>query len=117
MSYPDYEHAKKMKVILDHLFREHAPPGGENAFTGAVTFRSGANVQGTITSTRIGDFEVLKMATPAMRPHPQHPNIPSMAQKVMLEHYFDHEDIECVVAIREVDASKLDVKPSIILGG
>lgn len=115
----DAEHAGKMKAVLDHLFRECSPPGGENAFTGAVNFRSGQQMQGTITSVRIGDFEVLKIATPALKPHPEHGNHPRYAQKIMLEHYFDHQDIECVVAVREVDASKLDVapKPSIILGG
>lgn len=113
------EHAGKMKALLDHLFRTAGPPGGENAFEGAVNFRSGQQMQGTITSIRVGDFEVLKIATPAMKPHPEYPQNQRMATKVMLEHYFGHEDIECVVAMREVDASKLDVapKPSIILGG
>lgn len=115
----DYEHAGKMKALLDHLFKTACPPGGENAFEGAVNFRSGQQMQGTITSVRVGDFEVLKIATPAMKPHPEHGTNPRFAQKVMLEHYFGHEDIECVVAMREVDASKIvgDVKPSIILGG
>lgn len=112
-------HAEKMKVLFDHLFREAGPPGGENAFTGAVTFRSGANVQGVISSMHIGDHEVLRMATPALKPHPEYPNNQRMATKVMLEHYFDHEDVECVVAMRDVDASKLDKSPgsTIILGG
>lgn len=114
------EHAGKMKALLDHLFRECSPPGGENAFEGAVNFRSGQQMQGVISTMRVGDFEVLKIATAAMKPHPEYPNDVRRAQKVMLEHYFGHEDIECVVAVRQVDASKLGAgadKPLIHLGG
>ena len=118
------DHRTRMKAIFDRLFKEHAPPGGEGAFECALNFRSGMQVQGVIGRAEVVSddgvsHDALKLATPAMKAHPEHGNNPRYAQKVMLEHYFDYGDIESVVVMRQVDASKIagDGRPSIILGG
>lgn len=124
------DHRAFMKTIFDNLFKNESPrtagPGAEPepAFDAQVQFRSGYAIQGTVARNVLEteDFVsagTLKMACPSMVYDPQYPNNPRFARKIIAEHYFDYEDVESVIVIRQVDASKIagDGKPSIILGG
>lgn len=120
------EHRDYIKDIFDRLFKAETPPGGERAFTAQIQFRSGYAIQGVVTTEPTADEfraprETLRMACPSLVPDPKFPNNRQMAKKIIAEHYFDYEDVESVIVVRDVDASKIagdNVSgPKIILGG
>lgn len=108
-------HQITMQGIFDRLFI--AEGRGGDAFPAQIQFRSGYAIQGVVAR----DGSTLKMAVPSMIGDPRYPNNQAMAKKIMAEHFFDFEDVESVIVIREVDASKLvgdnASGPKIILGG
>lgn len=119
-------HRDRIRKIIRTLFTEHAPaaegsgPTPAPAIECVLRLRGGAQMQGVLAEVRNDhddQFDTLKLAMPSMVPHPDHPQNQRLAQKVIAEHFFDYDDVECIVMLRPVDPSlvkTMDRAPLII---
>lgn len=86
-----------------------------------IRFRSGYQMEGVLSFVRdpnhpndIDYAESLRMAMNALIPNPDHPRNPNLAKKVIIEHFFDYDDLECVMMVHEPTSNE---KSPLIISG
>lgn len=100
------------------LFAKHSPANHATdapALECQVVLKSGYQMQGILSHTgermnpelsfvheAVLETGVLRMAVPALQPDPQYPRNEALAKKIVAEHYFDYDDVECVILIHQV---------------
>lgn len=130
-------HRDRMYEIVHRLLEKHSPPStppsdDPPAMQCQIRLRSGYGTQGVLSivnrhdtaktehnALSLYETETLRLAAPGYMPDSQYPNNQTLAKKVIAEHFFDYEDLECVILLQEVDAkvaAGVD-KPRIIMGG
>lgn len=116
-------HFNRMRTRICNLLCAANPSGGafnEGAMEAAIRLRSGYQLQGVLSIIEDApkqEGEIVRMAVPTMvstATDPSQINNPRFMKKVIAEHYFDYDDIECVIVLIDPSPKAVgdDEKPS-----